>query len=96
VQFWRFVQWACRCPRRIGRVREISSRLSLVRYLPLSASDAAWAIAESNLPEEPARLKLTEYARDAFRASVFHVDRGVEAYRALWLRQPRPEGLACS
>jgi glycosyltransferase involved in cell wall biosynthesis len=79
-------------------VREIASRLSLVRYLPLSASDAEWAAAASGLPAEAERLRLRDTAAGAFRASVFHIDRAVEAHRALWRSAAATEErtLACS
>ena len=42
------------------------------------------------------RLGLRDTAADAFRASVFHLDRAVEAYRALWGRAVEERALACS
>jgi glycosyltransferase involved in cell wall biosynthesis len=77
-------------------VREIAARLSLVRYLPLTASDAEWAKAAACLPAEAKRLALKETSADAFRASVFHVDRAVEAYRTLWGRPVERRECACS
>jgi glycosyltransferase involved in cell wall biosynthesis len=67
-------------------VREIAARLSLVRYLPLSASDRQWAEAALALPSEAERLTLRDRAADLFRYSVFHVDRAAESHRALWAR----------
>jgi glycosyltransferase involved in cell wall biosynthesis len=65
-------------------VREIASRLPLVRYLPLRATDAEWADAAAALPDEATRQQLRKTAPDLFRASLFHVDRAVAAHRALW------------
>jgi glycosyltransferase involved in cell wall biosynthesis len=65
-------------------VREIASRVPLVEYLPLSASDSEWAAAARQLPQAALRHRLRETAANAFRASVFHVDRAVEAHRVLW------------
>lgn len=77
-------------------VREISTRLSLVRYLPLTASDSQWAMAACGLPDEAQRLRLTQTAPDAFRASVFHVDHAVAAYKALWGRPVGRKNASCS
>jgi glycosyltransferase involved in cell wall biosynthesis len=77
-------------------VREIASRLPLVRYLPLSASDEEWAEAAAELSAEAARLKLRETAAEAFRASVFHIDRAVEAHRRLWSGIRERSALSCS
>lgn len=65
-------------------VREIACRLPLVRHLPLSAPDAEWAGVALALPAEAERMALRETAPAAFRQSVFHVDRAVDAHRALW------------
>jgi glycosyltransferase involved in cell wall biosynthesis len=65
-------------------VREIASHLQLVRVLPLSASDDEWAASALTLPEAAGRLQLRAIASDAFRASVFNIDRAVEAHCALW------------
>jgi glycosyltransferase involved in cell wall biosynthesis len=65
-------------------VREIASRLPLVCYLPLRATDAEWAAAAAALPEEATRQQLRKRAPDLFRASLFHVDRAVAAHRVLW------------
>jgi glycosyltransferase involved in cell wall biosynthesis len=70
----------------LGGVREIASRLRLVRYLPLSASDSEWALVASQLPSEASRLRIRESSADAFRASVFHADRALEAHKRLWSR----------
>ena len=78
----------------LSGVREIASRLSLVRYLPLTASDAEWAMVASGLPAEAEQLRLRDTAADAFRGSVFHVDRFVEAHRALW-QHAAGRSLAC-
>jgi glycosyltransferase involved in cell wall biosynthesis len=80
----------------LGGVREIASRLSLVRYLPLSARDAEWAAVASQLSAEAERVQLRDMAADAFRASVFHLDRAAEAHRLLWSRAQVLGGLACS
>ena len=77
-------------------VREIASRLALVRYLPLSASDGEWAHVALGLPAEAERLRLSDTAAEAFRASVFHVDRAVEAHRALWCRAGEQGAVTCS
>jgi glycosyltransferase involved in cell wall biosynthesis len=65
-------------------VREIAQRLPAVRSLPLSASDDDWAMAAMALLNDVSVHRLAESAADTFRASVFHVDRAVEAYRVLW------------
>ena len=65
-------------------VREIASRLPLVRYLPLSADDAEWAAAAVGLPNQASQLGLRGAAAETFRASVFHIDRMVKAHRLLW------------
>ena len=65
-------------------VREIASRLALVRCLPLSTPDCEWAATALAMPEEARRIGLRAKAADAFRASVFHIDRAVEAHRRLW------------
>jgi glycosyltransferase involved in cell wall biosynthesis len=65
-------------------VREIAGRLPLVRYLPLSASDADWAAAALALPDAAERMGLREIAAALFRPTEFHVDRAVDAHRALW------------
>jgi glycosyltransferase involved in cell wall biosynthesis len=65
-------------------VREIASRLSLVRYLPLTADDIEWANAAHALPERTSRQDERDAVAEAFRASVFHIDRAVEAHRLLW------------
>jgi glycosyltransferase involved in cell wall biosynthesis len=80
----------------LGGVREIASRLALVRYLPLSVSDDAWAAAASALPGEAQRVRLRETAAETFRASVFHLDRSTEAHCLLWSRAKGPAELACS
>jgi glycosyltransferase involved in cell wall biosynthesis len=77
-------------------VREIASRLRLVRYLPLSASDTEWARAALALPGEAARLRLKEHAGRAFRSSVFDVEQAVEAHRVLWRGPGKEQALACS
>jgi glycosyltransferase involved in cell wall biosynthesis len=80
-------------------VREIASRLRLVRYLPLRMTDAEWADAAAALPDEATRQQLRKTAPDLFRASLFHVDRAVAAHRALWnsVRQREtPHGYAGS
>jgi glycosyltransferase involved in cell wall biosynthesis len=65
-------------------VREIASRLALVRCLPLSMRDCEWAATALAMPEEARRIGLRAKAADGFRASVFHIDRAVEAHRRLW------------
>jgi glycosyltransferase involved in cell wall biosynthesis len=77
-------------------VREIASRLPLVRYLPLSATDAEWAAAASILPADAERHRLRDTAAELFRASVFHVDRAAEAHRVLWGRVAEQRVVACS
>jgi glycosyltransferase involved in cell wall biosynthesis len=67
-------------------VREIASRLRLVRSLSLDASDAEWAASALELPGEAERIRLRDGAASAFRASVFHIDRAVEAHCAMWRR----------
>lgn len=74
-------------------VREIATRLELVRSLPLSASDAEWARAALALPAQAAPLHLRDRARDAFQRSVFHVDRCVQSHRELY--RGRREPLTC-
>jgi glycosyltransferase involved in cell wall biosynthesis len=68
-------------------VREVAARLRLVNYLPLSESNEQWAAVAVTLPSRAEQIKLRDTAAEAFRASVFHVDRAVEAYRALWRRE---------
>jgi glycosyltransferase involved in cell wall biosynthesis len=68
-------------------VREIASRLRLVRVLPLSASDTEWADVAAALRAEATREKLKETASDSFRSSVFSINRAVEAHRELWNRR---------
>jgi glycosyltransferase involved in cell wall biosynthesis len=80
----------------LAGVREVATRLALVRTLPLSAADAEWARAAAALPAEAERVRLRQTAADAFRASVFHVDRAVELHRALWRRAESPRALQCS
>jgi glycosyltransferase involved in cell wall biosynthesis len=77
-------------------VREIARRLVLVRYLPLSAADADWAAAALRLPDEASRLRLRATAAETFRASVFHIDRAVDAYRLLWNGAKHQRADACS
>jgi glycosyltransferase involved in cell wall biosynthesis len=77
-------------------VREIASRLALVKYLPLGAADRAWADAALALPAEAERMNLRDRAREAFRPSVFHVDRAVEAHRTLWQGGCNNTASACS
>jgi glycosyltransferase involved in cell wall biosynthesis len=74
-------------------VREIASRLLLVRFLSLERSDQEWAQAALALPAEADALRLRERAAAAFGPSVFHVDRAAEAHRALW-RRAIGEGVA--
>ena len=77
-------------------VREIASRLPLVRYLPLTAADEEWADAALELSSEAPLPRPSDASVDAFRASVFHIDRAVEAHRELWDGIPRRGDLACS
>jgi glycosyltransferase involved in cell wall biosynthesis len=77
-------------------VREIASRLPLVEYLPLTEPDHEWARAALALPAQAARLNLREAAAERFRASAFHIDRSVEAHRALWRGTPDGNAYACS
>ena len=77
-------------------VREIASRLPLVRYLPLTAADEEWADAALDLSSEAPLPRPSAASIDAFRASVFHIDRAVEAHRELWDGIPGRGGLACS
>jgi glycosyltransferase involved in cell wall biosynthesis len=78
-------------------VREIASRLTLVRHLPLTADDEQWAAAALRLPGEAASLRLRDLASAAFRRSAFHIDRSVEAYRELWGRAaPWRVAIPCS
>jgi len=72
-------------------VREVAARFPGVRYLALTESDGQWARVALMLPAEAERLSLRDGAADRFRASVFHLDRAVDAHRALW----RGEGAAC-
>jgi glycosyltransferase involved in cell wall biosynthesis len=65
-------------------VREIASRLSLVCYLPLQATDEEWADAAAALPDKATCLQLRKTARARFGASLFHVDRSAAAHRVLW------------
>jgi glycosyltransferase involved in cell wall biosynthesis len=80
----------------LGGVREIASRLAIVHCLPLSASDPEWAAAASQLPVEAERVRLKDTATDAFRASIFHIDRAADAHRLLWSRANVRRELACS
>ena len=77
-------------------VREVAARLALVQTLPLTAADAEWAAAAAALPAEAERIRLRQTAADAFRASVFHIERGVELHRALWWRAASLRTLQCS
>jgi glycosyltransferase involved in cell wall biosynthesis len=77
-------------------VREIASRLALVRCLPLSMRDGEWAATALALPEEARRIGLRAKAADAFRASVFHIDRAVEAHRRLWNGVKKRSASPCS
>lgn len=77
-------------------VREIASRLPLVRYLPLTADDAAWAAAALALPDRTTDIGLQGPAAETFRASVFHIDRAVEAHRVLWSGMKERSVYACS
>jgi glycosyltransferase involved in cell wall biosynthesis len=65
-------------------VREVAARLALVRMLPLTAADSEWAAAAAALPAEAERIRLRQAAADAFRATVFDVNRAVEMHRSLW------------
>jgi glycosyltransferase involved in cell wall biosynthesis len=65
-------------------VREIASRLPLVCYLPLRATDPEWADAAAALPDKATRQQLRKTAPDVFRASLFHIDRAVAAHSVLW------------
>jgi glycosyltransferase involved in cell wall biosynthesis len=80
----------------LGGVREIASRLALVRCLPLTASDEEWAAVAAQLPKEAERMKLRETAPAVFRSSVFDLDRATEAHRILWSRAKSSAELACS
>jgi glycosyltransferase involved in cell wall biosynthesis len=77
-------------------VREVAARLVLVRTLPLTAPNTEWAAAAMALPAEAERIRLRQTAADALRGSVFHVDRAVEAHRALWRRPGTSRILQCS
>jgi glycosyltransferase involved in cell wall biosynthesis len=76
-------------------VREVAAHLPLVRTLPLSAADTAWAQAATALPAEAERIRLRQTAAHAFRTSVFHFGRAVEQHRALW-RRAELRGMQCS
>jgi glycosyltransferase involved in cell wall biosynthesis len=80
----------------LGGVREIASRLRLVRRLPLSASDSQWALAASEPRSEASRLRIRDVSADVFRSSVFHIDRAVEAHRLLWSRGADQRQSICS
>jgi glycosyltransferase involved in cell wall biosynthesis len=80
----------------LGGVREIASRLALVRYLPLNVSDDAWAAAASALPGEAQQVRLRETATEAFRGSVFDLDRATAAHCHLWSRAQAHAEPACS
>jgi glycosyltransferase involved in cell wall biosynthesis len=67
-------------------VREIAARLPGVRYLPLSVSDTDWAIAAISLLDHLDPRRSSDTSAHAFRSSVFHIDRAVEAHRLLWGR----------
>jgi glycosyltransferase involved in cell wall biosynthesis len=78
-------------------VREIATRLPLVRYLPLAADDVEWATAALALPDKANRAEVRVAAAKAFRNSVFHIDRAVEAHRLLWRGGMKERGAyACS
>jgi glycosyltransferase involved in cell wall biosynthesis len=70
-------------------VREIESRLGLIRCLPLTASDVVWAATASMLVDQATREKLRENALEIFRESVFHVDRTVQGLREVWSSSSR-------
>ncbi len=76
-------------------VREIASRLQLVRYLSLTADDREWASLACTLPAEAERLKLRETAAQCFGTSIFHIDRAAEAHRRLWSGSTSDLGLSC-
>jgi glycosyltransferase involved in cell wall biosynthesis len=76
-------------------VREIASRLPLVRYVPLTADDIEWAHAVRALPERTSRQDERVAAAEAFRASVFHIDRAVEAHRLLWAGMKERSAYQC-
>jgi glycosyltransferase involved in cell wall biosynthesis len=80
----------------IPGVREIASRLPLVKYLPLSSSDREWAAVAVALPEEARRLRLRDRAVDRFRDSAFAIERSVEANRSIWTRAVEARAVACS
>lgn len=65
-------------------VREIASRLSLVRYLPLSASNSEWAALAEELAMDASCVERRIAAAGSFQASVFDLDRSVEAHSRLW------------
>lgn len=68
-------------------VREIATRLPLVRYLPLSATDATWATTARELFTQPEWLQQQrDCAPGVFGRSVFQLDRAVEGHCALWRR----------
>jgi glycosyltransferase involved in cell wall biosynthesis len=77
-------------------VREIACRLPLVRYLPLACSDREWADTAVDVVEEMRRADIRDSAARAFRASVFHIDRAVEAHRTLWHGARRSGANPCS
>jgi glycosyltransferase involved in cell wall biosynthesis len=77
-------------------VREIAERLSLVRYLPLDASDDEWAAVALGLPAAARELALRSRAAAAFRPSVFHVDVAADVHRWLWRGDPPAMDQACS
>jgi glycosyltransferase involved in cell wall biosynthesis len=70
-------------------VREIASRLELIRCLPLTASDAVWAATASALVGEATREKLRLNALTLFRESEFHIDRSVQGVCEVWSRSSR-------
>jgi glycosyltransferase involved in cell wall biosynthesis len=77
-------------------VREIAARLPLVRRLSLAAGDDEWAAAALELSAEASALALRDRAAESLRASVFHIDRAVDAYRALWGGGAERSAHACS
>lgn len=65
-------------------VRDIATRLPLVRYLSLDESDATWAATLETLVETAADATVREAARRDFRNSVFTIDQCARRHGRIW------------
>ncbi|MEE8452407.1 MAG: glycosyltransferase [Thermoguttaceae bacterium] len=65
-------------------VRDIATRLPLVRYLSLDELDWQWAAALENLAKTAADAAVREAARRDFRNSVFTIDQCAQRHGRIW------------